>query len=157
MPPTFDELVREHSGRIRQIARRYADAGSVDDLVQEILIRLWRSLPGFRGESKVGTWVYRIALNAAMTSVKASIRHRELKEAATAAQAVVHSVETGASADDILTRFTQGLGEIDASILMMYLDDLSPEDMSSVLGISPNAIAVRITRLKQKFVATYVD
>src|SRR5687767_2471456 len=136
MAPTFEELVRDHGGRIRQIARRYADAGAVDDLVQEILIRLWRSLPGFRGESKVGTWIYRIALNAAMTSVKASVRHRQLKEAAAAAQTITHSGDPGASPDDILTKFTQGLGEIDASILMMYLDDLSPEDMSSVLGIS---------------------
>ena len=58
---------------------------------------------------------------------------------------------------DILESFLAALGDIDASILMMYLDGLGAEEMSGVLGISANAISVRINRLKQKFSATYVD
>jgi len=63
----FEQLVREHNGRIRRIARRFAANGAVDDLVQDILTRLWRSHSSFRGDSKIESWIYRVALNAAMT------------------------------------------------------------------------------------------
>ncbi len=152
----FEQLVREHAGRIRQIARRYAHPTAVDDLVQEILVRLWRSLPGFRGEAKIETWIYRVALNAAMTSVKTSIRDRELRASLTTKSAPIQATLPGLNPDDVLSDFVAGLGEIDASILMMYLDGLAADEMSSVLGISDNAINVRINRLKQKFNDTYV-
>jgi RNA polymerase sigma-70 factor, ECF subfamily len=153
----FEKLVREHMGRIRRIARRYADAGGVDDLVQDILIRLWRSLPGFRGEARVETWVYRVALNAAMTSVKGSIRDRELRASLTEKAGLPQTTVPGSSPADVLTSFLAGLGQVDASILMMYLDGLTASEMSSVLGISDNAINVRINRLKEKFSETYID
>ena len=153
----FEQLVREHEPRIRQIARRYAAAGAVDDLVQDILLRLWRSLPTFRGEARIETWIYRVALNAAMTSVKESIRGRELHAALTAKSGMTQTAAPGASPADVLSSFTAGLGEIDASVLMMYLDGLTADEMGTVLGISANAINVRINRLKQKFSDTYID
>jgi len=153
----FEQLVREHLGRIRQIARRYAAAAAVDDLVQEILLRLWRSLPGFRGEARVETWIYRVALNTAMTNVKESIRRRELQVALTARSESGQGLAAGASPADVLADFMRGLGDIDASVLMMYLDGLTADEMSAVLGISANAINVRINRLKQKFTDTYID
>jgi RNA polymerase sigma-70 factor (ECF subfamily) len=58
---------------------------------------------------------------------------------------------------DILESFLARLGDIDASILMMYLDGLTPEEISGVLGIAANTISVRINRLKQKFSDTYID
>lgn len=157
MPPSFEELVRQHDGRIRRIARRYAAAGQADDLAQDIRVRLWRSYPSFRSESKVETWIYRVALNTAMTHVKHSIRERELQAAIDSQSPTAPSSLEGASMADILESFLAALGDIDASILMMYLDGLGAEEMSGVLGISANAISVRINRLKQKFSATYVD
>ena len=153
----FEQLVQEHEGRIRQIARRFAARGAVDDLVQDILMRLWRSLPGFRGEARIETWIYRVALNAAMTSLKESIRDRELLAALTASSEIPQNEAPGANPADVLSSFMNGLGDIDASVLMMYLDGLAADDMSAVLGISANAINVRINRLKQKFSDTYVE
>ena len=73
-PLGFEKLVREHSGRIRRIARRFAESGAVDDLVQDILTRLWRSYPSFRGDAKIESWIYRVSLNAAMTHVGEAIK-----------------------------------------------------------------------------------
>jgi RNA polymerase sigma-70 factor (ECF subfamily) len=153
----FEQLVREHGPRIRQIARRYATAGAVDDLVQEILLRLWRSLPSFRGEARVETWIYRVALNAAMTGVKEAIKGRELRAALITNSKIAPTAAMGASPADVLSDFMGGLGDIDASVLMMYLDGLTADEMSIVLGISANAINVRVNRLKQKFSETYID
>ncbi|HEY4211178.1 MAG TPA: sigma-70 family RNA polymerase sigma factor [Steroidobacteraceae bacterium] len=153
----FEQLVREHGGRIRRIARRYAPTGSVDDLVQDILVRLWRSLRSFRGEARIETWIYRVALNAAMTSMKDLIRERELRTSLSEKSVTEHIAAPGGSEAEVLESFMAGLGEIDASVLMMYLDGLTAAEMSSVLGISDNAISVRINRLKQKFSDNYVE
>jgi RNA polymerase sigma-70 factor, ECF subfamily len=156
-PLDFEHLVREHSGRIRQIARRFAATGAVDDLVQDILMRLWRSYPGFRGDSKVESWIYRVALNAAMTHLSEAVKSRSLQEAMAAQPAATAVAVGGASPAQILTDFLGRLGEIDASILMMYMDGLTADEISGVLGIGGNAISVRINRIKQKFCDIYVE
>jgi RNA polymerase sigma-70 factor (ECF subfamily) len=158
MTADFEQLIRHHGARIRRIASRYADSSSIDDLVQDILVRLWRSYPNFRSDAKIETWIYRVALNASMTYVKDAIRERK-GQAALAEQSSASSAAPTATSGmaDVLANFLTQLGDIDASILMMYLDGLSADEMSGVLGISGNAIGVRINRLKQKFTAMYVD
>jgi RNA polymerase sigma-70 factor, ECF subfamily len=158
MPADFEQLIRHHRARIRRIASRYADSSSVDDLVQDILVRLWRSYPSFRADAKIETWIYRVALNTSMTHVRESIRERK-GQAAMVAQSPSYSPAPAAagSMGDILASFLTRLGDVDASILMMYLDGLSADEMSGVLGISGNAIGVRINRLQQKFTEMYVD
>jgi len=157
MLPDFAELVRQHGARIRHIARRYAAAGQVEDLLQEIWVRLWRSYPGFRGDAKIETWIYRVALNTAMTHVKDSIRERETQAAIGARSVSELTIQGASSMGDILASFLAALGDIDASVLMMYLDGLTAEEMSGVLGISANAVNVRINRLKQKFSEMHID
>ena len=156
-PLDFEHLVREHSGRIRRIARRFAADGAVDDLVQDILTRLWRSYASFRGDSKVESWIYRVALNAAMTHLSRATQARTLQAAMSARPAVTVEPAAGASPADILSDFLSQLGDIDASILMMHMDGLTAEEISGVLGITGNAINVRINRMKQKFSDAYVE
>lgn len=156
-PLDFEQLVREHGGRIRRIARRFAANGAVDDLVQDILTRLWRSYAGFRGDAKVETWIYRVALNAAMTHQGQAIKARTLKAAITARSTATEGAPGGASPVSILSDFLSQLGDVDASILMMYMDGLTADEMSGVLGITPNAINVRINRMRQKFNDAYVE
>jgi RNA polymerase sigma-70 factor, ECF subfamily len=156
-PVDFEDLVREHCGRIRQIASRFAANGAVDDLVQDILTRLWRSYGGFRGDSKVESWIYRVALNAAMTHLSEAVRARSLHAAIAAQPAATVEVPGRASPVEILSDFLGRLGDVDASILMMYMDGLTADEISSVLGITANAINVRINRMKQKFNDAYVE
>jgi len=157
MSPDFEQLIRQHSARIRRIARRYAAPAAVDDLVQDILVRLWRSHPSFRSDARVETWIYRVALNASMTHVKNSIRERAAQSALATSSPSFETTHGATGMADVLEHFLAQLGDIDASVLMMYLDGLTPEEMSSVLGVSANAISVRINRMKQKFSDTYVD
>ena len=77
MTADFEQLIRHHGARIRRIASRYADSSSVDDLVQDILVRrLWRSYPNFRSDAKIETWIYRVALNASMTSFLNTLKRK---------------------------------------------------------------------------------
>jgi RNA polymerase sigma-70 factor (ECF subfamily) len=154
--PSFEELARQQMRRIRQIARRYASADAVDDLTQDILVRLWRSWPRFRGDSEPTTWVYRVALNAAMTYVKHEMRGRALKSKAQKMLAPQFALP-GVAEADILAAFLAQLGAIDASVMMMHLDGLTTVDMANVLGMTPNAVAVRVSRLREKFSDIVVD
>jgi RNA polymerase sigma-70 factor (ECF subfamily) len=129
----------------------------VDDLVQDILTRLWRSYGGFRGESKVESWIYRVALNAAMTHLSEAAKSRTLHAAMAAQPAATVEPPGGANPADILCDFLSRLGDVDASILMMYMDGLTADEISGVLGITGNAINVRINRMKHKFNDAYVE
>ena len=120
-------------------------------------MRLWRSYPSFRSDARVETWIYRVALNASMTYVKDSIKERERQSAIAARSPSPGTAQAATNMADILASFLALLGDIDASILMMYLDGLTAEEMSGALGISANAINVRVNRLKQMFSDTYVD
>jgi Sigma-70 region 2 len=84
LPLDVERLARDHGGRIRRIARRFAKNGAVDNLVQDILTRLWRGFAGFRGDSRFGSWNHRLALNAAMTHASETAKLRDLQVARSA-------------------------------------------------------------------------
>jgi RNA polymerase sigma-70 factor (ECF subfamily) len=92
-----------------------------------------------------------------MTYLKGTIRNRRLHTAIVAKSIRTDASPVGAETDDLVVKFSSSLGDIDASVLMMYLDGLSADAISEVLGISANAINVRINRMKQKFIETYVE
>ena len=152
----FEQMIEAQSGRIVAIARRYADRDQVDDLYQEILEQLWRSFPEFRGQSKLETWVYRVGFNTAMTRVRKDIKQREGKQKLAGLQQSEAGPAERCQAE-ILEDFMASLNDVDASILMMYLDGLSGQEVADVLGLSLNASQVRISRLKQAFTTRYVE
>ncbi len=157
MPPEFESLIKAHSGRVRAIARRYADDGTVDDLHQEILEQLWRSFSGFRGKSRPETWIYRVGFNTAMTRLRKNVRRREgEKKLKTLRQADTLNADVRCQAET-LQDFMNSLSDIDASVLMMYLDGLSGQEMAEVLGAKLNSIQVRINRLKKAFTVRYME
>lgn len=157
MPPEFEELIHQHHLRIRRIAQRYAPPGSVDDLYQEILIQLWRGIKNFRGESRMETWLYRIAFNTAMTQMRSRLSRSRDERAVVSEEIPDQSVPGERCHAEILTQFLNLLSEVDASIMIMYLDGLESRAMGEVLGISSNAVSIRINRIKQKFSDTFID
>ncbi len=151
----FLKLIRENLRRIRWIAGKFHSGADADDVSQEILLQLWRSFPTFRGDSAAATWVYRIAVNTAVTYERKHYRHRQ--------QIPLDSTEELQGSDpdslrqaEILKQFLGQLKEMDAVLLMMYLDGLSAEDMANVVGMSGNNVSARISRMKKRFEAQYV-
>ncbi|MDO3386619.1 RNA polymerase sigma factor [Gilvimarinus sp. SDUM040013] len=153
----IEALLRSQSGRIRAIANRYARGPDCEDLYQEILEQLWRARDSFRAESKVETWVYRIALNTAITGVRKQCRQREVNNHPKAHSVVSEAAPAERCQADILERFAASLDEVDRSILLMYLDGLSGAEMAAVLGMQRSAIQTRISRLKTDFSHQFVE
>jgi RNA polymerase sigma-70 factor, ECF subfamily len=149
----FHQVLTSHDAALRRIARAYAGASDeTDDLYQDILLQLWRSLPSFRGESAIGTWAYRVALNTALTW-RRQARRRE--------QATVTATErttSGAPRDEVqlLEEVLQTLGPADRSLLLLYMEGLASAAIADVLGVSANVVSVRLHRIKQRLERTYL-
>jgi len=156
MHKEFEQVILDNQGRIRYIASRYCHDGDLEDMYQEIMLQLWRSFSSFKGNSSRETWVYKVALNTACTYVTKSIKHRDIKNSMSKNQFNVNQPAQDNCQGEILNSFMNHLSDTDASILMMYLDGLSSEACADVVGISANAVRVRIKRIKNEFENQYI-
>jgi RNA polymerase sigma-70 factor, ECF subfamily len=144
----FDEVLDQSRGRLSRIARTYAGRES-DDLLQEILLQIWRALPGFAGRSSLGTWCYRIAINTAISWKRKASRKR-LERASSDLDRHAGSVDAGANEAGLLKRFLATLGEVDQVILLMHLENVEHSEIGAALGVTDGALRTRMSRLRQK-------
>jgi RNA polymerase sigma-70 factor (ECF subfamily) len=156
MQKEFEQVITNNQGRIRYIAARYCHQNDFDDLYQEILMQLWKSFTTFKGNSSRETWLYKVALNTASTFVSKSIKRRELQQALSEVVRPEGVPGEENCQADILNAFMNTLSDIEASILMMYLDALTSEEIANVVGITANAVRVRIKRIKTTFENQYI-
>jgi len=152
-PEAFENLLNANSGRLQHIARCYAFGHEVEDLLQEIHLQLWRSRRSFAGASQANTWLYRVALNTAISS-KRRRKHPMLP--------IEHPERLPADSDPgdsmhLLDEFLQSLNAVNRSVLLMFLEGLSHAEIADVLGSNVNAVAVRLNRLKREFENRYVE
>jgi RNA polymerase sigma-70 factor (ECF subfamily) len=150
----FKRWLEQHSGLVFKVANGFAptDADRAD-LVQEILLQLWRSLPRFEGKAKESTWIYRVALNTAMAWHRGENKRH-------AAHTPLPAIEELPEPDDPIQREREELvanlyaairrlPRLDAALVMLYLDDLSYREMAEVLGISETNVGVKLNRARK--------
>ncbi len=157
---TLLALLKEHDAALRGIAIAYAGAdGEEEDLYQEVLVQVWRSLPTFRGNSAAGTWLYRVALNTALTwrrkATKRSSRRATSEPLTDGARAASQDSQRSQAA--ILTDFLSTLGGPDRSVLILYMEGLSYDEIADVTGLSVNGVGMRLHRMKQTFTECFVE
>ncbi|WP_448566453.1 RNA polymerase sigma factor [Thalassotalea ganghwensis] len=157
MNKAFEQVVAENLGRIRHIVSRYSYGDEAEDLYQEILLQLWRSFSSFTGQSNQSTWIYKVALNTACTFVRCALKQkRGSQKSPDFSVSELFAPAQDTCQADILQKFMNELSEVDANVLMMYLDGLSSDETSDVLGISGNAVRSRLKRIKQEFEQQYI-
>jgi RNA polymerase sigma-70 factor, ECF subfamily len=142
----FAKLVRSNERALARIARHYAAREDRDDLLQEILLQLWRSRDSFDGRAQPTTWVFRVALNTALSHRRRPRRDHAPIEAAPERVAMHEG--------DALLALEQFLGTLDPlqrAVLLLDLEGVEREQIGEVLGLSANAVAIRLTRLRQAF------
>jgi len=151
--PQFLELLQQHRKIVLKVASMYCwEAEERRDLAQEIVLQLWRAYPSYDRERPFSTWMYRIALNVAISSARRSARRGvevPLDEVATD----VIDAASGAGSDDrvdALYRYMATLAPLDRALVMLYLDERSYREIADVLGISETNVATKISRLKQR-------
>lgn len=142
-----------HRGILFKVAGAYCrDAASREDLVQEIALQLWRAYPRFDGSAKFSTWMYRIAVNVAISFHRSETRKAgRIKLADGALIEEVAAPET--DADENLALLREIIGRLDAlnrALMILYLDDRPYAEIAEILGISQTNVATKINRLKEQ-------
>ena len=150
----FNGWLQQYKALLLKVVRAYAfTAMDRDDLFQEIAIQVWRSVPSFRQEAKVSTWLYRVSLNTAIGWTRKQRKHTASTQ--TLDDGVQILQENTAAKDDRLTWLYDEiarLDEIDKSLALLMLDGFSYEEMSGILGITGSNVGVKINRLKKHLV-----
>lgn len=153
----LNELIKRNERRLIAIARCYTAPSDTADLVQEILLQVWRSLDRFRGEASQDTWFYRVALNVALLWKRSSRRRqRWLPREAIDLEMLGSRSAQDNDAERLVQEFLATLGEIDRALLLLYLDNLTHDTIAQILGLSENAVSVRLHRIRQRFESRYV-
>jgi RNA polymerase sigma-70 factor (ECF subfamily) len=153
----FESLLHEHRRIVFKVAGLYSrTAADREDLVQEISAQLWRSFGSYdAARAKFSTWMYRIALNVAISQV----RRERWSEADRFEPLEAHHLETVgggepiAEQDERLTTLYAFIGQLDPlnrALILLYLEDRSYGEMAEILGISETNVATKISRIKQK-------
>ena len=129
-----------------------SDVDDRKDLFQEIVIQLWKAYKSFRGDSKFTTWIYRVALNTAISVYRKESKKPEKMDIDDVAFKLAEEVsnEDKEAQFKMLENAIQQLSEIERAIVMMYLDGHSSEEISEVVGITANNVRVRMNRIKEK-------
>ena len=151
----FAELLERHRGIILKVAATYCrNPADREDVAQEIVTQLWRAFPKFDATRTFSTWMYRIALNVAISFV----RTNSVRERHTVALDETHDAEeasAGAAEQDERTRllyaFIDRLDAFNRALLLLYLDERAYRDIAAILGITETNVATKISRLKQRF------
>ncbi len=147
----FLEWIQLHDAIPRKISRVYAPSGHHAELYQDLLIAIWRAVPLYRGEAKPSTFLYRVALNCAMSWTR---NHRVYRERHAELN---NKMPAAPPSEPRIAQLYAALGELseaDRSLALLYLDDLSYREIADVLGITENNVGVRLNRIKKRLEKT---
>lgn len=148
----FLDIIREHERMIHKICNLYtSDVSEKQDLFQEIILQLWKSFKGFRNEAKISTWMYRIALNTALTHLRRSKTKVSLSFTSFINENIAEENDNfDQERTNLLHNAIAKLTELEKAIVMLYLDDKSYQEMEEVLGIKQGTLRVKMNRIKEK-------
>lgn len=146
----FLRVIEEHKRIIYKVCFVYAkDEDTINDLYQEVVLNLWKALPRFRNESKLSTWVYRIALNTCVSYLRLSKRQPQTVPLLLSMSEIFADEQDKENLKE-LYRLIGRLGEMERAVILLWLDEKSYKEISEILGISPSVVGVRINRIKAK-------
>ena len=149
----FLQLMEKHKGVIFKISRMYMDnRDDQSDLFQEITYQAWKSYPTFQGKSEFSTWLYRIALNVAITYLK-SQKKRSIIQNDNLENFKIKQEDYDESDElrlKVMYEAIHQLGPIDKALIFYYLEDISGKEMAAQLGITEVNARVKLNRAKEK-------
>ncbi len=149
----FVTALESNQNIVHKVCTLYTNGrDSHNDLFQEITIQLWKAYPKFRGESKFSTWMYRVALNTAITLYRKSKRRIQTQDY----ESVIFKIkadeydETEEQQLKLMYKAVKQLGDIDKALVFLYLEDKNYTEISETLGITEVNARVKMNRIKTK-------
>jgi RNA polymerase sigma-70 factor, ECF subfamily len=155
----FLSFIHVNKGIIYKVANSYCNnVEDRKDLVQEIIVQLWKSFDNYSDEYKYSTWMYRIALNTAISFYRKQNRRKDVSNPLS--NDILYLVDTGVINEieeniGFLQQFIAELKEFDRALMLLYLEEKSQKEIGEIMGISMSNVATKVNRikkiLKQKF------
>lgn len=140
-------MVNRYKDVIFKVCYVYASREELEDYYQEVLIQLWRSLPKFRNESKMSTWIYRISLNTCISYVRKNKKVN--KVSLIDLDFIDNDIEKKYYIDELYLLINR-LNKFEKAIILLWLEERDYEEIASIVGISKNNVAVKLNRIKEK-------
>lgn len=151
---TFLDVIEAHKGIIYTVAQSYCrSVEDKEDLVQEITVQLWKSFSKYDNKFKYSTWIYRIALNVAISFYRKETKRRTIAQPIS--EGVFNVADTSGTKEtaqqvNLLHQFIAGLKELDRALMLLYLDERSYKEIAEIIGISETNVATKLGRIKEK-------
>lgn len=146
----FAQIVKEHKGTIYTVCYMFSkDEAEVADLYQYILVNLWNGYPKFRGESSAGTWIYRVSLNTCISAERKKKRKAETLPLTMDINLFADTDEDTRQVKMLRDRISR-LGPFDRAIVLLWLENLSYDEIGAIVGISAKNVSVRLVRIREQ-------
>lgn len=146
----FEQYVADYGRLINKICYMYASGmDNFNDLRQEILLNLWQGIDGFENKSKISTWIYRVSINTCISYTNKEKKHSNYDELQDNLYYCDDSQEHLRQLREMYQLINK-LNRLDKALILLWLDELSYEDIGSIMGISRNNVASRLRRAKEK-------
>lgn len=147
----FLSVIKEYERVIYKVCYLYATKNApLNDLYQEVVLNIWKAFGKFRGESKISTWIYRIALNTCISFIR---KEKNIPEIVNLTQEVSWMTDEQDELQVMLKELhllINQLGQLDKSIILLYLEENSYEEISEITGLTVTNVATKISRIKDK-------
>jgi RNA polymerase sigma-70 factor (ECF subfamily) len=151
------QLIQEYQPLIKKVSMLYAqNQAEAEDMFQEICIQAWKAFPQFKGESKFSTWLYRVAINTAISWIRKEKKYKlgtstdDEKWYGIRDDSPFYIEEEKKEQIAALHRAIKKLSDIDRSLVMLYLDDVAYNEISEILGLTVINIKVKMNRVKKR-------
>ena len=147
----FVSVIREYERVIYKVCYMYTTPNaSLNDLYQEVVLNIWRSFTKFRNECKISTWIYRIALNTCISFIR---KEKNIPEFVTLNPDVNTVVDENDPLHEMLRQLyhlINQLGQLDKSIILLYLEEKSYDEIAEITGLTVTNVATKLSRIKDK-------
>lgn len=146
----FMSVIREYERVIYKVCYLYTTPhATLNDLYQDVVLNLWKAFPKFRQECKISTWIYRIALNTCISFIR---KEKNIPEIVTLTQEADRTEEDDETQEMLrqLYRMINRLGQLEKSIVLLYLEEKSYEDIAEITGLTVTNVATKLNRIKTK-------
>ncbi len=148
--------IEEHQPLIRKVSFMYGhNSAESDDMFQEICIQAWRAYPQFKGDSKFSTWLYRVAINTAISWIRKEKKHKldnsdDEKLFGVHDDTPFYVEEEKKEQVSALHRAIKKLNDVDRTLVLLYLEEVAYAEISEILGLTVNNIKVKMNRVKKR-------
>jgi RNA polymerase sigma-70 factor (ECF subfamily) len=157
----FLRLVEDNKGILFKVCHSYCrDKSDREDLAQEIIYQLWKSMPRFSDQYKFSTWMYRVALNTAISFYRKEKRGAPVVPFTGIDMDIEDTRGDGSEADGrlrLLQQFISRLKDLDRALILLYLEEKPYAEIAEIVGISETNVATRLSRIKDKLKSEFAN